>query len=163
LLGEYGWPGNSKLFEDRDTLPLKCVVQSLNILSTFPQFQEKHNIRQPTEEVINKYFPWAFFDGASQGTPPRGGAGGILHLSMFHSISFKDGVGQASNNLCELMALKLVLMLAWEHGVTHIQIFGDSLLVIQWMKQELVLRNFMLQPLFLDVMSLQVILHSYFL
>jgi hypothetical protein len=46
-------------------------------------------------------------------------------------------------------------MLAWEHGVTHLQIFGYSLIVIQWMKQEVTLRNFMLQPLFLDVLSLQ--------
>lgn len=125
------------------------------MLSVFPQFQEKHNIRQPVEEIINKDFPWAFFDGASQETPPKGGAWGILHLSMFHSISFKAGVGQASNNFYELMALKLVLMLSWEHGVTQFQLFGDSLLVIQWIKQESVLRNFILQLLFLDVMSLQ--------
>jgi hypothetical protein len=46
-------------------------------------------------------------------------------------------------------------MLAQEHGVTHIQIFGDSLLVIKWMRQESTLINFTLQPLFLDVWSLQ--------
>lgn len=27
---------NSKLFEDEDTLPLKCVVQCINIVSSFP-------------------------------------------------------------------------------------------------------------------------------
>jgi ribonuclease HI len=53
------------------------------------------------------------------------------------------------------MALKLVLMLAQEYGITHIQIFGDSLLVIQWMRKESILRNFTLQPLFYDVQSLQ--------
>jgi ribonuclease HI len=52
--------------------------------------------------------------------------GGILHISTKHSISFKAGVGQETNNYCELMALKLVLMLAQEFGVSHIQIFGDS-------------------------------------
>jgi ribonuclease HI len=46
------------------------------------------------EEIINKNFPWAYFDGASQGTPPRGGAGGILYLSQNHSIKFKAGIGQ---------------------------------------------------------------------
>jgi ribonuclease HI len=49
------------------------------------------------------------------------------------------------------MALKLVLSLAQEFGVSQIQIFGDSLLVIQWMCKEMVLRNFTLQPLFDDV------------
>jgi hypothetical protein len=52
------------------------------------------------------------------------------------------------------MALKLVLKLAQESGVSHIQIYGDLLLVIQWMCKEITLRNFTLQPLFNDVQSL---------
>jgi ribonuclease HI len=56
---------------------------------------------------------WSF----SGNPPPRGGAGGILNLSTSHTISFKARVGQETNNFCELMALKLVLMLAREHGV----------------------------------------------
>jgi hypothetical protein len=59
------------------------------------------------EVVINKYFPWDFFDGASQGTPPGGGARGILHLSQSHSVSFKEGNKSRKNNYCELMTLKL--------------------------------------------------------
>jgi ribonuclease HI len=76
--------------------------------------------------------PWAYFDGASQGNPPVGGLGGILYLSSNHNIAFKAGIGQETNNYCELMALKLTLQLAQEYGVTQLQIFGDSLLVIQW-------------------------------
>lgn len=67
-------------------------------------------------------------------------------------MSFKDGVGQASNKFCQLI---VVFLMAQEHGVTIIQIFGDSLLEIQWMKHASILRNFMLQPFVLDVMSLQ--------
>jgi hypothetical protein len=91
---------NLKLFEDRHILSLKCVFQGLNILYAFSQFQEKHNIRQPVEEVINKDFSWEFFDGASQGTSTKGGEGGessiflcsIVHLSNIvlakHEITF---------------------------------------------------------------------------
>jgi ribonuclease HI len=52
------------------------------------------------------------------------------------------------------MALKLVLRLAQEFGVSQIQIFGDSLLVIQWLCKETTLRNFTLQPLYDDVQLL---------
>jgi hypothetical protein len=45
------------------------------------------------------------------------------------------------------MALKLTFTLAAEHGVSRFQIFGDSSLVIKWMKMEYVLRNFTLQLL----------------
>jgi hypothetical protein len=34
------------------------------------------------------------------------------------------------------MALKLVIMLAQENGVFQIQIYGDSLLLVQWMGRE---------------------------
>jgi ribonuclease HI len=52
------------------------------------------------------------------------------------------------------MALKLVLRLAQEFGVTQLQIFGDSMLVIQWMHKEIALRNFTLQPLYDEVLNL---------
>jgi hypothetical protein len=52
------------------------------------------------------------------------------------------------------MALKLVLRLAQESGVTHIQICFDSLPIIQWMCKEITLMNFTLQPLFNDVHTL---------
>lgn len=45
----------------------------------------------------------------------------------------------------------LLLTLAREHGVSHLQIFRDSLLVIKCMRQEFALRNYTLQPLLLDV------------
>jgi ribonuclease HI len=53
------------------------------------------------------------------------------------------------------MALKLVLTLAQEQGISQIQIYGDSLLVIQWMKGEFNLCNFTLQPLFHDILLLK--------
>jgi hypothetical protein len=40
------------------------------------------------------------------------------------------------------MALKLVLMLPLENGVILLQIYSDSLLIIEWMKGEFSLRNF---------------------
>jgi hypothetical protein len=42
-------------------------------------------------------------------------------------------------------------MMAQERGVMQIQIFGGSLLIIQWMKGDFSLRNLTLQPLSLDV------------
>jgi ribonuclease HI len=40
-----------------------------------------------------------------------------------------------------MLALKLGLKLAQEYGDKQIHIFGDSLLVIQWMKHKTELRN----------------------
>jgi hypothetical protein len=63
-------------FEGHETLPLKCAIQSLNILNAYPQVEEKQKRKGTKEEVINKDIPWAYFDGASQGNPPKGGSEG---------------------------------------------------------------------------------------
>jgi ribonuclease HI len=63
-------------------------------------------------EEINTDIPWAYFDGTTPGTPSRGGARGIIYFSINQSISFKARIGQQTNNYCELMALKLILMMA---------------------------------------------------
>jgi hypothetical protein len=55
--------------------------------------EEKQKRKGTKEEVINKDIPWAYFDGASQGNPPKGGSRGILYLSSNHSIAFKVGIG----------------------------------------------------------------------
>ena len=82
------------------------------------------------ETHFGKSMPWDLFDG-------RGGTWGVIHLSNSHSINFKFGMGNGSNNFSELISLKLVLTLALEHGVAHLQVSGDSLLVIKWMRKNL--------------------------
>jgi len=59
-------------------MPFKCDIQSLNILSAFPQYKEGCISNNSLEEAINTYFLWDFFDGTSQGY--KGGARGILYL-----------------------------------------------------------------------------------
>ena len=82
-------------------------------------------------------------DGSLQGNPPKGGVGGILHLSSTHCISFKVGIGKESKKN-ELVEIELLLSLAQEHGVQQIQVFGDFLLVIKWIIKEDKIINFTL-------------------
>jgi ribonuclease HI len=145
---------NMKLFEGKKTQHLKCLVWDLNIINSYPQSQGKKSTHGHTKKIINKNLPCAYFDGASLGTHPRGGAGGILYLSQNYSTKLKYRIGNESNNFYELMALKLVLKLAQELGVSHLQIYDDSLLVIQWIHKEITLIKFTLQTLFNDVHSL---------
>jgi ribonuclease HI len=70
------------------------------------------------------------------------GAGGSLFLKEDHCLKFKVGLGTGSNKFFELMALRLNLLFALEKGVLRLQIFGDSQLVIHWMRKESIMRNF---------------------
>ena len=76
--------------------------------------------------------PWDFFDGASQGDPPLGGAGAVIFFSATKKKKIKYAMGHASNNKAELSALWATLRVAQNSQIQEIQIFGDSKVVIDW-------------------------------
>lgn len=66
--------------------------------------------------------------------PPIYGAGGLIDLNEAHSIPFKARLRGNSNNYTELLPLKLLLKLTADNEVTKLQVFGDFLVIINWMK-----------------------------
>lgn len=122
------------LFEDSEIIPLKIANQSISILSTFAQHTKTSSPTRTVQDPVNKDMLWDFFDGASQRDPPRGSAGGILRLSKNPCIFFSAGIGNKTNNFCEMISLKLTLCLAQGKSISHLHIYGDSLLVIRQMK-----------------------------
>ena len=58
--------------------------------------------RVVTTPEFDKSYPWAFFDGASQGDPP---IGRVIFIDETNEISFKLGLGRATNSKSELSAL----------------------------------------------------------
>ena len=58
-----------------------------------------------------------FFDGSAAGIPQTCGAGGILYISDEHNFTFSAGLGLGTNNYAELLALKLLIILALKQGV----------------------------------------------
>ena len=111
------------------------------------------NQREILEVELDHSKPWAFFDGASQNNMSGGGA--ILHLSESHFFTLSMGLGEGTNNFAELMSLKLLLIFALEKGCTSLNCFGDSMNVINWIKQTQECRNLRLVNL---LSSIRVIL-----
>jgi ribonuclease HI len=80
--------------------------------------------------MINKTYPWGFFDGAKKGPWPFSSARGILYLLYSHFVNFKAGLGTSTNNSTKFMALRCLLKLENGRGINWLQVYGDSLLVI---------------------------------
>jgi hypothetical protein len=127
---------NHSLFEDSSSYPSQCVVQSLSIFSSFPQAISSSLFIPHENKHILKEHPWAFFDGVGQGQPTTRGEGGIISTNEVSSFSFVASLGLTTNNLRELMALKLTLLLAREKGINYLHIginylhiYGDYSLV----------------------------------
>jgi ribonuclease HI len=62
--------------------------------------------------------------------PEKLWGGGCLFLSSSHYFHLKEGLGAGTNNYLELMALKLLLLFAFEKDCRALQVFGDSLVII---------------------------------
>jgi ribonuclease HI len=83
--------------------------------------------------TIDKSKGWCFFYGARQGLNELTGAGAILYLSDDHSVRFKAGLGNGSNNHAELMVHRSLLICAEEKNVNNIQIFYQlGYLIDKW-------------------------------
>lgn len=71
-----------------------------------------------------------FFDGASKGNPGAAGAGAVLIAPDGSTTNCNQSLGVATNNVAEYKALILGLEAAIAEDVRHIEVFGDSLLVV---------------------------------
>lgn len=151
---------NNSIFHD----PLKATnlvaTQGLSILS-FPQEKGALAIRIITEESINKQIPSGYFDGAAQGVPSACGGGSVLYLSDTHFFKIKARLGNGSNNFAELLSFKLLLLFALEKGCHNIQMFSDSMLVINWVKEVRQCHNVQLDALLEEIKLIKIRFDSY--
>ena len=77
-------------------------------------------------------YPCGFFDGAS--AKNIGGVGICLYLNMSHSFKFALGAGTCTNTKAELIGLWALLHIAQVMGIPSLNIFWDSLIIINWVK-----------------------------
>ena len=125
------------------------------IIAHFMAMERPQRMRDIRLETIDKSYPWGYFDGAAQGDLIRCGAGAILHLTENHSFRLKWSLGEGTNNKAELLAIFMLITFAHEKGVRHIQIFEDSMLVINWLNNAQRCHNILLTPILEEVAHLK--------
>eukprot|EP00252_Welwitschia_mirabilis_P013034 TRINITY_DN2880_c0_g1_i1.p1 TRINITY_DN2880_c0_g1~~TRINITY_DN2880_c0_g1_i1.p1 ORF type:complete len:340 (-),score=74.72 TRINITY_DN2880_c0_g1_i1:625-1644(-) len=89
------------------------------------------NATQSESERNFKQFIYQLnFDGASKGNPGMSGAGIVLRQGQSVICKVGESLGTATNNTAEYRALILGLRTALEKGISHIDVEGDSILVV---------------------------------
>lgn len=81
------------------------------------------------------------------------GGGGVLFFSHSHYFNLKWGLGQGTNNVAELLALKFLLSFACEKEISNLQIFGDSMLFINWLRRTQQYHNIIFSPILYEVFT----------
>ena len=61
--------------------------------------------------------------------------GACLYLNQSHFFQISLGLGTGTNNYAELMTLKLLLCFANERNYRELQVYGDSMVVINWINK----------------------------
>ena len=131
------------------------AANSVAIENHFLATQKPPRNRVLVQEVIDKTFPWGYFDGAAQGDPTVCGVGAILFLEEGHYFRARWGIGEGTNNKVEILALYMLLLLAHDKGVQKLQIFGDSMIIINWINQTQRCHNIQLNPILEEVAQLK--------
>lgn len=87
-------------------------------------------------------------DGGARGNPGPAGIGVVLRDENGDVAGeIARGIGRATNNVAEYKALIAGLELALDKGVSHIEVFMDSKLVVQQVKGLWKIKNESLRPL----------------
>lgn len=96
-----------------------------------------------------------YFDGACRGNPGNGSYGGVIYDEAGNIVeTYNDIVGFTTNNIAEYSGLLNGLILAKEHNIENLEVYGDSLLIIKQMKGKFKVRNKKLKELYDDCKSL---------
>ena len=77
-----------------------------------------------------------YFDGGSRGNPGPGGCGYCILKNNHVVFEGKKGLGVCTNNYAEYKGLQCGISLAIEKGVNRLEVFGDSLLIINQMNRK---------------------------
>ena len=98
---------------------------------------------------------WAYFEGDSPGETPLGRVGAIVYFTTKRKMMIKYAMGQATNNKAELSALWATLKVARSTQIQDIQIFGDSIVVVDWANGKNIIRAPHLQHLLAEIQTLK--------
>ena len=91
----------------------------------------------------------------AQGEPIVCGAGAVMYLIEDHFFQLKSGLGDGADNKAELLALYMLLIFAHEKGIQGLQIFGDSMIEINWLNTIQWCHNIHLTPILEEVARLK--------
>jgi ribonuclease HI len=89
-----------------------------------------------------------YVDGGSRGNPGPAGAGAIISSGSAEICAISKFLGVTTNNVAEYTGLVLALEKALELGLTDIQVYMDSELIVKQMNGVYRVKNQGLMPFF---------------
>lgn len=97
-----------------------------------------------------------FFDGACRGNPGPATFGGVIYDANGEEIDhFKTFLGETTNNVAEYCGLLAGLNRAKALNITHLEVYGDSNLVIQQVSGKWKVKNHRLKTIYKQIKTVE--------
>jgi len=77
-----------------------------------------------------------WFDGSSLDSFMKCEAGGVIKIDDFVSYHWNLKCGRSTNTCGELMGVWALLLMVSRLHIDHIQVFGDSKIIINWLENK---------------------------
>ena len=123
-----------------------------------PTNKELEKEKEKEEEMYAKIYPKCeyvlHFDGCSKGNPGPSGIGAVISKLDIEEWCGWQYIGKKTNNQSEYSALILGLNQAISRNIKELQVYGDSLLVINQVTGKFKVNNVLLQELHQEVIKL---------
>lgn len=107
---------------------LSHIISDFDLLPEVDSNAPPHTTRL---EIIDKLKLWAYFDGSAQEAGYGGGA--ILYLNDTHCFKIQIKLSRRTNNFAKLSTTKHIIHFALQKQCRHLQLFGDSQIVCNWL------------------------------
>lgn len=144
---------NKDIFRETVSSPTLIAAECVSIISMLPSNDTPLSIRNINTEQINRDIPWAYFDRASD-AQNRCDSRLVIHINDNKNLKASVGIGSCTNNFAELLSLKLLCWLI-QLGIVSVQIFGDSMSVINWFNKSQRCQNHVLIPIIEEILLLK--------
>ena len=152
------------MFPNKELKIIIPVLRQTNITKytvKSPSKSKSSPISNPLQvEMAAKIYPTCEyvlnFDGCSKGNPGPAGIGAVISKSGSEEWCGCQFIGNKTNNQSEYSALILGLKEALSRNIKKLQVYGDSLLVINQVTGQFKVKNVQLQELYKEAMDLRI-------
>lgn len=123
-------------------LPTKKLTKNASTTTNDDQSTENINVEIDTGYKL-------FFDGACRGNPGQGSFGGVLMKNDEIVMTYYRVIEKkTTNNIAEYSGVYNGLVIAKNCEIKHLQVFGDSQLVIKQLRGEYKVKNLFLKEIY---------------
>jgi len=140
------------------TIKSPSNTSKTNSINNSPSNSNNSSNASKTVEMPAKIYPSCEyvlnFDGCSKGNPGPAGIGAVISKSGSEEWCGCQFIGKKTNNQSEYSALILGLNEALSRNIKTLQVYGDSLLVINQVTGQFKVKNVQLQDLYKEAMNL---------